>query len=72
LNGGGKYFKENGIFLGHKYLINLNKKLLPDWKKYLNDPSENIYQFEKRMRKKYHGEELLKPWSKIVEWGEWH
>ena len=72
LNGGRKYFREDGIPLGHKYLIDLNKKILPDWKKYLDNPHEDIYQFEKRMRKKYRGEKLLKPMSEIAEWAEWH
>jgi hypothetical protein len=72
LNGGGIYFKEGGIPLGHKYLANLDKKLLPDWKKYLKDPDENIYHFEQRMRKKYKREKLLKPMSDIVQWAEWH
>ncbi len=72
LNGGKAYFKEGGALLGHKYLVNLNKKLLPDWKNYLKDPNENIYQFEKRMRKKYKEEKLLRPMSKIAEWAEWH
>ncbi|MDR3582151.1 MAG: hypothetical protein P4L67_02655 [Candidatus Pacebacteria bacterium] len=72
LNGGGKYFEEDGIPLGHKYLVDLNKKILPDWKKYLRDPNENIYQFEKRMRRKWRGEKLLKPRSRLVEWAEWH
>jgi hypothetical protein len=72
LNGDGTYFKEDGVLLGHRYLVDLNKKLLPDWKNYLTDPNENIYQFEKRMRKKYKEEKLLKPMSKIAEWAEWH
>ncbi len=72
LNGGGKYFEEAGVPLGHKYLADLNKKLLPDWGKYLRDPNENIYQFEKRIRRKWHGEKLLKPQSKLARWAEWH
>jgi hypothetical protein len=72
MNHGGKYFKENNIPVGHKYLVGLDKKILPDWNKYLNDPSENIFQFEKRMLKKYRGEKLLKPQSGIAAWAEWH
>ena len=72
MNKSKKYFEKNGTLMGHKYLINLKKKLLPDWKKYLKNPSENIYQFEKRMQKKYSKEKLLKPQSKIVEWADWH
>ena len=72
LNGSKKYFEENGILMGHKYLVGLNRKLLPDWKKYLKNPNENIFQFEKKMRKKHHREELLKPRSRIIEWNEWH
>jgi hypothetical protein len=72
LNGGGKYFEENNIPIGHKYLVGLDKKILPDWKKYLNNPNENIFQFEKRISKKYHREKLLKPQSKLAAWAEWH
>ncbi len=72
MNGGGKYFAQNGVPIGHKYLVGLNKKIFPDWKKYLNNPNENIFQFEKRMWKKYRKEELLKLRPKIAGWAEWH
>lgn len=72
LNGGGKYFEENGVPMGHKYLADLNKKLLPDWKNYLRNPNEDIYQFEKQMRKKWHGEKLVQLPSKLSWWAEWH
>jgi len=72
LNSSKKYFEENGIPVGHKYLVGLNKKILPDWKKYLNNPNENLFQFEKRMRKKHRKEKLLKSRSKLTEWAEWH
>ncbi len=72
LNDSKKYFEENDILMGHKYLAGLNRKLLPDWKKYLKNPNEDIFQFEKRMRKKFHREGLLKPRSKITEWADWH
>jgi hypothetical protein len=72
LNGGGKYFKENNVPIGHAYLVSLERKLLPDWKGYLHDPKENIFQFEKRMSKKHRSEPLTRPQSKIIAWAEWH
>ncbi len=72
LNGGGAYFKEKGIPMGHRYLVGLNKKLLPDWKKYLRSRDENIYQFEKRMRRKWRGEKLVRMPSALGWWAEWH
>lgn len=71
LNDNGKYFIENGIPVGHKYLVNLEKKLLLDWQTYL-DNTKNIYAFEKEMRRKYGGETALKPFSPLGWWVEWH
>ena len=72
LNGGGKYFEENNVPVGHKYLVALSKKILPDWKKYLDNPNENMFGFEKRISKKYPKEKLLKSQSKLAAWAEWH
>lgn len=73
LNEGGKYFVEGGGRpIGHKYLVNLEQKLLSDWKKYLKNPKKNIFQFEKIMRAKYRKEKLIKPQSKLAEWVDWH
>lgn len=44
LNKYGKYFE----FSTHKNLLELEKKLLPAWKKYLQDPSQNLKQFIKK------------------------
>jgi len=41
LNNSGKYFE----FSTHKNLVNLEKKIFPDWKKYLRDKNLNITQF---------------------------
>lgn len=71
LNGGGKYFMENDIPVGHKYLARLEKKLLPDWKKYLRGV-KNIFEFEKEMRAKHKDESLLTPFSSLGWWAEWH
>ena len=72
LHGRGHYFKENGIDIGHRYLMTLNKILLPDWRKYLKKSNETIYQFERRMMKLHHNEALAKTISPLAEWAEWH
>lgn len=48
LNGGGKYFE----FPTHKHLLKLEKKLLPYWKSYLKNPSQNLKQFMEKVMKK--------------------
>ena len=72
LHGRGRYFKENGTGVGHRYLEDLNKILLPDWKEYLKRPNETIYQFEHHMTKLHRREALAKAMPPLAEWAEWH
>ncbi|MCL5733821.1 MAG: hypothetical protein M1334_04185 [Patescibacteria group bacterium] len=72
LGGANKYFEESGFPIGHRLLSGFERKIIPDWKEYLKNPKENIYQFEKRMRKKYQKEKFLRSQSKLAEWAEWH
>jgi len=44
---------QDPISIGHKSLREIEKKILSDWKLYLEDPTENIIEFAKRMNKKY-------------------
>ena len=52
LNGGGEYFKCNGIETGHDFLLDLEKGILDDWKKYLRDPNLDIFQLRKTLKSK--------------------
>ena len=45
LNKKGRYFREGKFDIGHNKLREVEKKLLPRWKKYLEDPKMNIKQF---------------------------
>lgn len=45
LNNGGQYFTENGYHVGHERLRSLEEKLLPQWKNYLIDKNQTIYDF---------------------------
>ncbi len=45
LNGAGEYLYINGKNVGHKYLLEIEQKMLPDWINYLADKSNNIYDF---------------------------
>lgn len=45
LNNQGDYFYINGKPVGHPELLDLEKKLYPDWMKYLTSKDCNIYQF---------------------------
>ncbi len=47
LNNGGQYFTENGYPVGHERLRSLEEKLLPQWKNYLIDKNQTIYDFIK-------------------------
>jgi hypothetical protein len=47
LNGTGDYFYINGKLVGHEFLFELEKKLLPNWKKYLTSKDKNIFEFIK-------------------------
>jgi len=49
LNGKGEYFTENGQQVGHLDLIESEKKLLPNWQKYLKDPNMTIFEFLKSL-----------------------
>lgn len=49
LNGEGEYFKADRHEIGHKNLRELEEKLLPQWKDYLQS-EENIYEFAKKIR----------------------
>lgn len=53
LNQGGKYFCEGKFRIGHKYLLPIEKKILPYWKKFLADKKmKNLFYFEKEIIKK--------------------
>lgn len=47
LNNGGKYFTENDYAVGHERLRSLEEKLIPQWKNYLIDKNQTIYDFMK-------------------------
>jgi hypothetical protein len=48
LNGSGTYFEENGLNIGHRFLRDIEKKILPYWKEYLKS-DETIYEFRNKM-----------------------
>lgn len=48
LNEGGEYFYVDGKLVVHKSLLELEKKLLSDWKKYLSTEDENVFDFIKK------------------------
>jgi hypothetical protein len=50
LNSKGEYFYENGNQVGHDYLSDLEKKLVPYWDIYLNNPSTNIFEFLREIK----------------------
>lgn len=53
LNKRGKYFKEGKFKVGHNYLLPLEKKILPYWKKFLTTPKKvNFFQLEKEIKKR--------------------
>lgn len=52
LNKTNEYFIANNKRIGHFYLKELEEKMLPDWKKYI-DSTETIYEFRDRMLEKY-------------------
>lgn len=72
LNKNGKYFNENGYAIGHKCMVDSEKKLLPDWKLYLKNKNENLFSFEKRIRSKFKNDKVLKQLSGLAWWAEWH
>jgi hypothetical protein len=45
LNGYGEYLYINGKYIGHKNLLEMEKEMLPDWKNYLANKSNSIYDF---------------------------
>lgn len=55
LNGEGEYFLCNGINTGHSFLLEMEKKMLKDWKEYLGNPKININQFKENQLKKHFG-----------------
>lgn len=51
LNGGGVYFREGKHSVGHPYLAKLEKKILPQWKKFVKDRrGKNLFWLEKRVK----------------------
>lgn len=55
LNKGGEYFTCNREEVGHKYLRELEQKILTEWKIYLNSTNKslNILDLKKELEKKY-------------------
>ncbi len=53
LNNRENYFECNGMQVGHAHLQTCGRKILKEWKIYLKSDKENIYQFIRRMKKKY-------------------
>jgi hypothetical protein len=51
LNGKGKYFEENEKNIGHPFLKDLVKKILPEWKRFLKRGKDNIFDFEQEILK---------------------
>lgn len=52
LNRKGNYFKENSQSVGHPYLHNLERRILPYWKKFLKDKKDkNIIEFVNKLSK---------------------
>ncbi|MFA4890044.1 MAG: hypothetical protein WC587_00195 [Candidatus Paceibacterota bacterium] len=49
LNRNGKYFKEGKFEIGHTFLRNLEKQILPYWRQYLKTKNKNIFKFEKKL-----------------------
>jgi len=52
LNKKGKYFKEGKFNVGHDYLLPIEKKILPEWKKFLMSNKKNLFQLEREIKKK--------------------
>ncbi len=52
LNKKGKYFEENSKQIGHPFLESLERKILPEWKKFLKSKKGNIFSFEKEILNK--------------------
>ena len=52
LNGKGDYFREEEADVGHSRLRTTENALLPEWKKYLSSPKQNIYEFLKIQQRK--------------------
>lgn len=53
LNSEGKYYYVNNKLLGHTHLLETEKKIEKDWKKYLETNDQNIFEFIKRLEIKY-------------------
>ncbi|MBD3282420.1 MAG: hypothetical protein GF387_02310 [Candidatus Portnoybacteria bacterium] len=52
LNKEGRYFKEGKLKVGHQHLKKIEKKIFPQWKKYLKKPgNKNIFILEKEIKK---------------------
>ena len=52
LNRRGKYFREGKFRVGHEYLLSLEKKILPHWKKFLADKREkDLFCLEKEIKR---------------------
>lgn len=52
LNRGGEYFICNGKNVGHSYLRKLEQDLIPDWKVYLENKKDNIFDFVRLVKSK--------------------
>jgi hypothetical protein len=51
LNGGGVYFKEGKHMVNHSYLQKIEKKILPQWKKFIkNRKGKNLFWLEKGIK----------------------
>jgi hypothetical protein len=51
LNNGGTYFKEGKHSVGHPYLAELEKKILPQWKKFMKDrKGKDLLDLEKKIK----------------------
>ena len=53
LNGKGEYFYINGRTVGHDYLLETEKRIENDWKEYLKNDTQNIYEFVVELESKY-------------------
>jgi|SRR3989344_3070531 len=70
LNRKGRYFREGKYIVGHRNLINLEKYILPHWKKYLASKT-NLLDFEKTLKNML-PKKMLANYNALDTWSDWH
>lgn len=72
LNKKGSYFHEGKLCIGHPHLKSLEKKILPEFKKYLRDPKMNIMDLEKKLIKTLPKKIVGKNETQLTRWSNWN